>query len=262
MIAYLLTNRISGKQYVGISKDDTPDRRWLLHLRQARGASNIGWLQLAIIKYGADSFTIEHIASARNWADLQATEIALIAQYGTYGMGFGYNMTRGGDGTTGNIRTAESRARISILQTGRRHSQERIEKIRQKAKGRKATEASRAANAAGQRGRVMRPDEIAKTANALRGRKRSPKTIAKISAALTGKKQTVEHRAKVSAALLGVPLTPEHRAAISKGITGRVLSPESREKISASLLAKHEALSVAKKAWWAAKKAVGPSEPS
>lgn len=122
MIAYLITNTINNKMYVGICKAASPKRRWKAH----RGAARRGnkWLlSSAIRKYGAAAFTVEAIASAKSWDDLCDLERILIRQYGTYFIGGdGYNMTRGGDGTAGVKQSASLVAKRFASRAGYRHS--------------------------------------------------------------------------------------------------------------------------------------------
>jgi group I intron endonuclease len=254
VIVYLVTNSANGKRYVGISKDNHPGRRWAVHVQHARTSKSGVRLHEAIRTYGEAAFVVEHIASARTWSDLEATEIAIIAQYGTYRSKTGYNMTCGGDGTLGNIRSEDSRAKISERQMGRVHSAETRARIAAKASGRKASPEAIEANRRGQVGRKMNPEAIAKTAASHRGMKRSPETCAAIGASHLGRVHSDEHRAKVSVAKRGKPLSAEHRAAKAAAQIGRAVSQATRAKIAATLLAKRAQLSAAKTAWWAARR--------
>lgn len=98
--AYRAANVLNGKAYIGITTQGVAVR-WKQHvgLAKCRKSSPSTPLFNAIRKYGAENFIVEHIASAASWADLLVTEIALIAQEGTFGRG--YNATRGGDGMRG-----------------------------------------------------------------------------------------------------------------------------------------------------------------
>lgn len=92
---YLITNKINGKQYVGITKD--PKNRWYMH----RWNSRQPWskrsfaIANAMRKYGADNFEFQVIAMAKNLDIALNAEIELIKQYDTFNSG--YNETKGGD---------------------------------------------------------------------------------------------------------------------------------------------------------------------
>jgi group I intron endonuclease len=98
---YLITNLVTGGQYVGITSTSI-SHRWRQHRFDARSGKKYR-LHNAIRKYGEDKFTLEHIASAASEIELLETEKLLIAQYGTFGRGGGkgYNLTIGGGGTQG-----------------------------------------------------------------------------------------------------------------------------------------------------------------
>jgi group I intron endonuclease len=105
MIAYLITNTMNGKQYIGITKGSL-NRRFKAHLNTAKKADDNIALYNAIRKYGVDAFTVEQIASSFSRKDLCALEVQLIAQYKTKAPN-GYNLTDGGDGLSGYTKTPE-----------------------------------------------------------------------------------------------------------------------------------------------------------
>ena len=110
MIAYLITNQQNGKQYVGITTRNI-DRRWYEHKYVSNSCGKL--LAKAIKKYGEDSFTIEHIASAIGDVDnLKSIEQDLIGQFNTK-VPNGYNLTDGGDGVSGKPRSEETKRKIS-----------------------------------------------------------------------------------------------------------------------------------------------------
>jgi group I intron endonuclease len=92
-IAYRITNRVNGKCYIGITSQGLA-RRWAEHRSGAKRGKR-SRLSMAIRRHGVENFTIEHVASAQNWADLCATERALVAQYDSRRRG--YNASQGGD---------------------------------------------------------------------------------------------------------------------------------------------------------------------
>ncbi len=212
MIAYLVTNAINGKQYVGISKHSTPQKRWNRHLRAARYGETM-FLCRAIRKYGEGAFRCEMVAEASSWKELLATEVFLIEKYGTFAPR-GYNMTRGGEGMLGNIVSAETRAKKSVKLSGKPMSDGQKAKLRDAWKIRILT---------------LDRDELRKRNL---GRRASPETRAKISAnsGVRGRKLSPEHLAKLLAANVGRKLSDETKEKISKAHLGIKPSPESKAK--------------------------------
>lgn len=120
MIAYLITNSVNGRKYVGVTTVSLK-RRWACHRCEATHSSQKA-LHRAIRKYGHESFTIEVVACARSADDLCAMERVLIEQYGAKAP-HGYNMTDGGDGTAGRGHTAEAKEKIGKFWRGRVRSE-------------------------------------------------------------------------------------------------------------------------------------------
>lgn len=90
-IVYLVTNKVNGKQYVGMTSQNLEDR-WYYH---CRGKNKCRLLGNAINKYGHKSFIIEELASCKTFEDLKATETYLIEYLNTMSPN-GYNLTNGG----------------------------------------------------------------------------------------------------------------------------------------------------------------------
>lgn len=188
---YLVTNTVNGKQYVGITVAKLA-RRWYLHCRAAVKPTTL--LQRAIAKYGASAFTVEQIASAQNWNDLQAIERQAIAQYGTFSSN-GYNQTLGGDGgdaSSGRKRSAKHIAAIKRAQTGKIVSAETRQRLSQARRGRKQT-----------------PEQIAAVSAGLKSSKKA------LNSSL---KNLILARAAAVKTNKGKPHSTEHRAAISEGV--------------------------------------------
>jgi len=90
--AYLITNLVTLKQYVGITERNLKDR-WRQHIRDGYKGSGYS-IHQAMHEYGVENFQFEFIACARNLDDLIELEKQLIDQYHT--VESGYNLTRGG----------------------------------------------------------------------------------------------------------------------------------------------------------------------
>lgn len=112
-VVYLLTCKVSGKQYVGQS--------WNYEKRMAEyrlGCSH-GEISIAINKYGWNNFTAVRIAQGIQTQDaLDKTETAFIALLDTIAPN-GYNLMAGGRGGKHN---AVTKAKISAKAKGRKHT--------------------------------------------------------------------------------------------------------------------------------------------
>lgn len=114
MLVYLITCNVSGKHYVGITTSTLP-RRWSQHKSNAKHGRR-GKLYSAIRKYGLQNFAIEQIATANTRDELTAKEQFFIKQYDSFVNG--YNLTCGGDGSSGWVPGESFRKRRSELTAG------------------------------------------------------------------------------------------------------------------------------------------------
>lgn len=118
---YKITNKITGKVYIGITNQGA-GARYRHHWYEAR-IGEPAPIHRSMAKYGEENFTLEIIDFADTYEELKEKEKYWIKQYDSMNREKGYNLTEGGDGTF-----------------GRMHSEETKDKIRQKAIGRKASE--------------------------------------------------------------------------------------------------------------------------
>lgn len=95
---YLVTNRVNGKKYVGITIQSI-DARLNAHFSKARITSDNRKFYNAIRKYGEENFYIELLDRADSYTELKEKEKHYIKTLDTYNSG--YNSTFGGDGTLG-----------------------------------------------------------------------------------------------------------------------------------------------------------------
>lgn len=133
----------SGKIYVGITSQRL-EARW----RGGLGYSHNPLFMNAIVKYGWDNFTHEILFTGLTQKEACAKEIELIAKYKSNDRAYGYNMTTGGDGSAGSVRSEEYRngqrartlglwsdpnyrAHMSKAHKGKKQSEETIERRRQ-----------------------------------------------------------------------------------------------------------------------------------
>jgi group I intron endonuclease len=135
MYCYIITNTINGKQYIGIAVD--PKRRWVEH-RCGHGSKV---LYSAFKKYGRESFRF-NILCEGDGQQIKDTEIRLISFFDTVAPS-GYNLTVGGEGSTGWRPTKETKEKWSLARRGvgnamfgKTHSEETKKKLTDKAKQR------------------------------------------------------------------------------------------------------------------------------
>lgn len=168
---YVIRHRVSGKEYVGQSKNIR--ERAASH----RAARSWHYFGRALRRHGLEAFDICVLAFGAP-CDLGRLEQETIAARGTRSPA-GYNLAAGGDGPTGVAWSEERKLAQSVARTGGQHRPEAIEKMRQ----------ARLEN------------------NPFKGQKHRPETLAKMAAAAvalhTGRKRSAEVRANISAALKG-----------------------------------------------------------
>jgi group I intron endonuclease len=126
VLAYLITNTINSKAYIGITTRSIA-RRWYEHKFVSNSCGKL--LAKAINKYGAEAFEIKPIASAKTIEDLKEIEKELITQFQTK-VPFGYNLTDGGDGVFGFKQSEEQRIKSAGLRLGIKHTKETKEKMK------------------------------------------------------------------------------------------------------------------------------------
>ncbi len=198
-IVYALTDpRTETIRYVGKSSTgmERPQSH-RLHLNLARDPNlhKVRWiqqLQALGLSYRID--VLEEVGDG----DINAAEIRWIA----YGRAQGWpltNLTNGGDGQSGRVFSAETRAKMSAVRTGKKASATTREKIRQSKLGR------------------SRPDRAGQPFCDWTGRSHTDETRAKIRAALAGHCKG----GNVKGALLGRTFSPESIARMSAGQRAR-----------------------------------------
>jgi len=154
---YKVTNKINNMSYIGVTVD--PKKRWKSHCRP-NGNSRL-LLKNAILKYGSDNFEMKILCKTTQSFCYELEQKA-IEVYNTVKPD-GYNLSKGGMGSLGLVgeqngcfgrkgelhpnfgkpgyrtgvgHTEETKAKMSASRTGKKHSLETIEKIRQSNKKR------------------------------------------------------------------------------------------------------------------------------
>ena len=112
---YLHTNKINGKRYVGITCKQ-PEKRWGKNGNQYKQSSYIG---KAIKKYGWDNFKHEVLLTNETFEYACAVERCLIRHYKANNPVYGYNLTSGGEKSSGVIMSDEARKRMGAAQKKR-----------------------------------------------------------------------------------------------------------------------------------------------
>jgi len=112
-IVYMHTHRTNNKKYIGITCQKPKDR-W----RNGKGY-NVGYFANAIKLSGWDMFIHEILYEDLTIEQAKEKEIELIAKYNTMNAEYGYNLTIGGNVTTGYKYSEESRKKMSESRIGR-----------------------------------------------------------------------------------------------------------------------------------------------
>lgn len=227
---YLITNTINFKHYVGQTCNWT-DKRWKEHLSDSKRKHLKFPLHKAINKYGPDAFTIEVLCIAKSQEEANDQEKHLIQQYCSMITDYGYNVASGGH--NGNAfagfspeRMAEAKAKMSVAQKGNKNASGSVRSTETRAKisvtltGKRHSEETKAKMSASHK----TPEVREKHRQNRLGKPLSEETKAKISAANVGKHHSEEMKAK----MLG-----------NKNAVGTVHSIETRAKMSAAKIGKH-----------------------
>ena len=112
-IGYVITNRITRKQYIGISSK-SEKHRWQTHMQDSKqhNSEYASHLHNAIKKHGTDVFKIKKIKEASSWKEICKWEIETIQKWNTKAPN-GYNLTDGGEGAFGIKRTEAFKKKLS-----------------------------------------------------------------------------------------------------------------------------------------------------
>jgi len=215
---YLITNLVDGKVYVG--KPNDPKRRWKEHrcsilITKKRTCS---YLHRALLKYGILNFKFEVIDILSTEEDAYKSEIEYITKFNSHNAECGYNLHGGGRG--GYSPSIETREKLRVSSTGKKHSQEAKDKVRCAQQGRKASEETKQKMSLAHKGQQTRL-----------GSKASDETKAKQHIAKLGHTWTPAQRI----AFEKLRQTSEYHAHMSKMNRGIKWSDERKAKHSTTL---------------------------
>lgn len=147
MYIYQITNTVNGKIYIG-KTTKTIEERFQRHTYNANAESQTH-LYRAMRKYGTEAFTVTELESGFNSEDdLNEAEIRYISELSPH-----YNMTAGGEGTSGFNHYSETRKKISKAIKGKKRSEQTKRKISKAFKGRNLSEETKRKISDAQKGR-------------------------------------------------------------------------------------------------------------
>lgn len=194
---YRITNKLSGKIYIGQTIDDK--NRWIAHKSYAKHRP-IQYIHQAMKKYGIENFAYEVIATCRTPEDANETEIVLIKQYDSRNKEYGYNLAPGGE-TPWNLGLPKDQNPL----TGIPRSKETRRKISEGNMGKimpPATDERKQKMSDMYSGRTLPRDWVEKIAASNSGKIRSAETIQKLSDSHIGKTGENSSNKKVNWAIV------------------------------------------------------------
>lgn len=214
MLIYKVENTLNGKVYIGKTVKSLKDRRYS-HLNSVKNGSNTIFHN-SIRKNGKESFKWSVLTETDNESKLNALEKFYITVYRK--MGTVYNMTDGGEGSTGMIFSEESKRKMSAAQKGKKHKPLTEEQRRMRAE--------RAKNMSESQREAIRKSNSERVHTEESRRKRSEKK--------KGQKHSDEAKLKMSLAHKGKIVSEETRRKQGLANSKRIWSDESRKKLSES----------------------------
>jgi group I intron endonuclease len=219
---YLITNTITGKQYVGQSNGIK--KRFARHKRAARiqTKEESFYLHKSIAAHGVENFKFEVLLYAKDRDYLNLMEQRCIKAYGTLSPA-GYNLDSGGG--IGRFVSDATKAKMvgrSAWNKGIPMSEEQKIKL----------SAAKMGVASPLKGRPVSEEQKRKQSEKMKGR----------TAWNKGMPMAEEQKAKLLGLDKSYTKTPEYRAKMSEALKKRGISPEHRAKIAAAKAAKKQAV--------------------
>lgn len=218
---YIVRNTVSGKEYVGLSQDIR--RRVSRH--QWAGTTN-SLLHRAVKKHGVGVFEV-CVHTLAPFSELPALELLLVEERRTMRPN-GYNLTAGGEGTTGRRHSDETKKLLRDGKLGKPLSEEHKAKISAAAEWLWTPEMRARTSAAGI-GKT-RSDETKKRMGEA-NRRRPPEMIA---AFVASRVLVMSDATKAKLSVAASSRTPEHRAKLIAAHTGTKASHETKALMRAA----------------------------
>ena len=166
-----LTSSPEDIRYVGISKYDDAASRLKEHMWNAKIGKPYhvyNWIRKAIEDQATVVATV--VASGLTWEQAASEEMRLIYEYRSAGLDL-TNMTDGGEGSIGVVRSEDYRSRLSKSHKGKIFSEEHKEKLAAVWTGRKHSEETRLKMSKAQKGRVLSEETRRKISEARKATK-------------------------------------------------------------------------------------------
>jgi len=218
---YKITNLMDNKCYIGQTTENNYEKYIDNHFKYAFNNKDNGdrYFYNSIRKYGKKNFKWEILGFCDSLEELNEAEIEAIWFFRSFGSDgeimdsvYGYNLTKGGGGSSGLKHTEETKKQMSISNTGKKRTEETKKKISESKKG---------------------------TPSSRKGKKLSEDTKKKIGIANTGKKHTEETKKKMSESrtgennnFYGKEHTDESKKKMSDALRGREFTEETKKKMS------------------------------
>lgn len=226
---YKIINKIKNKVYIGQAVN--LKQRIQTHLNSVKKTHNYP-LYHSMRKHGVENFDVEILIQEKNLTkqELDDLEIDFIRLYNSIDRLFGYNLTKGGEGTVGFKFTKESKDKMSKTKKGKPCSQEHKQKISKTSKG-----------------RIFSQEHKKKLSNAAKNRKPiSKETINKIRQTKI-KNQTDKHSEKTKEKMRQVNLGRKHSEESKNKMreiakNRKPISEETRQKMKESQKGKKQTL--------------------
>lgn len=222
---YMHTNKINDKKYIGITGRN-PEERWGLNGHGYYNGQPA--FEAAIEKYTWDGFYHNIVADNLTEEEAMQMEVELIALYKTNcckykNPSYGYNMTDGGQGSSGHHHTDEARRKISMASKEHWEDNEyRMLQIEWRTGegnpfyGKKHTEETKARLKEASSGKVPSEETRLKISEALSGLQRSEETKKRMSEAQRQLYQDGERSLQISARLKEYYSNPENHPMYGK----------------------------------------------
>lgn len=131
-IIYKVENVINGKIYIG-KTTKTLEKRKQAHINSSKAKRDNYYFHNAIRKHGEEAFEWSIVDCCDSEKDLLMMEQEYIKIFDSYNNG--YNLTLGGEGTTGRYHSEETKKKISEKAKGRKVSEETKKKMSKKRTG-------------------------------------------------------------------------------------------------------------------------------
>lgn len=163
MLIYKITNKLSGKSYIGLTTQKLK-RRLEAHYRLTKSA-----ISQAIHKYGKENFSVLELGNYSSLEELNDAEEYFISFYNSLAPN-GYNLHSGGNS---HVVSEETKRKQSISHLGKKRSKESILKMIKTATGQKRTLETRLKISAANKGRKPAPQTIEAIKKANKGVRRS-----------------------------------------------------------------------------------------